>query len=53
MDYGNKKTKTNDFCHKCNRMLLKRTKNIIFYNPINDYVSVCKFCLIENPNYGR
>ena len=53
MDYGIKKTKTSGFCHNCNRMLHRKTGNVVFHNGLNDYVSVCKFCLLEQPSYGR
>ncbi len=53
MDYGITKTKTDGQCHKCNRMLTRKTGNVVFHNDINDYVSVCSFCLMENPSYGR
>lgn len=53
MDYGITKTKTSGLCHYCNRVLTRRTGNVIHDNKMQDYVSACRFCLLENPRLGR
>jgi hypothetical protein len=40
-------------CDNCSRPLHRKTGHIHYNANIDDYEAICKFCLLENPTYGR
>jgi len=37
----------------CNRPLLRKTGHIIFNANTNEYESICRYCFLQDPSYGR
>jgi len=37
----------------CNRPLHRKTAHTLFNANINEYQAICRFCILENPAYGK
>jgi hypothetical protein len=40
-------------CENCDRPLHRKTAHVIYNANTDRFEDICRFCIIENPSYGK